>query len=288
MKNKHSYAYIFIIIFLLTGCIPNNIQPDPLTGKLKSIKIYDTIPNSPVYHVRISYNEQVKIDSVLFYLQHFAPDSTIQFAYYSFLHNGNTILIESNGFNPFYPDKKYNAYLEMGKIKKIVELDYTTMAEFPFWGFVTKDNNSLDSIFEPNAYPLATDRKCYNFVFDGNNYSKFNLEYKYHTFFNEILVKDSISMTYSTLPNNKYVPGQNTLGSSLLSVNSKNGDIYFDISYYLGFDYDYVHKTNINLMSSINDIILNYNFNSSGQLVRTTLSNQNGISGNLTLDFVYY
>jgi hypothetical protein len=288
MRKKHLYSYIFIILFLLTGCLPNNIQPDPLIGKLKSIKVYDTIQNSPVYHVRLSYNEQEKIDSIVFYQQQFAPDTIGQFAFYTFTFAGNEIFIESNGFNVFYPIRRFKAYLEENKINKIVEIDESTGIESSYMHFVKKSNNLLDSIYSPDNFPLTANRKSYNFNFDGNNYIEFDYQYTEYVFSSSYERSGSVVLDYTSIPRNVIAPGQLLLQSSILSSIGSSGELFIDFLYYLSIDYNFNHIQNTNLIASINNLSFIYEFNNLNHLSKCKLMFPDVTTLHQVFEYEYY
>ena len=129
--------------------------------------------------------------------------------------------------------------------------------------------NKLISFTDP-LNPFTGSGKYYNFTKQDGNYIQFL--HKYIPSLSGGLNIDTIKLTYTDLPYNKYAPNQN---------------LYFGVAEYLeklGFDNIFLFPQNKNLIKSygiyyeFNKVIYNYDyeFNSLNQLEKVQINDNNG------------
>ena len=295
MKKLFPYLFICTII-VFASCKNESVNPQHIfKDKIKTIHIHTTNLNDIDYTYKFKYDSLSKdLKRIELYSKINTPDTTLLVTYMDVSHDNNIVTFHKT---EFFSDRIYriiNAHIQNNIITQLNYVDTITKAESPY--FACFYDNKLDSVYEPNQYPTALNRRCYDYIFDGNNYSQFTFEYDYASLLGGSLthIEDTAIITYTNITFNKYAPIQNMYSSSTLSHLGATIENITDNIYLLGFQDHFLYPHNQNLVKSIHTVhnnstvFFNYVFNCNNQLVETIINYPNSTSQFLIYEMEYY
>lgn len=256
--------------------------------KIKSIHVYDDFNNGYNYTFRYTYSEN--IDSIICYFKLDSPDTTgILGTIFIDKSNKYEYRVSTHQWNDYvYPEHRYKVYLnDQRMITSFTELDASVGWESPYIWFAY--SNQLNTVYQP-TYQISTGRFCYNYHFDGSNYTQYTYEYQWYSILDGTYhsVLDSARITYTNLPFNQYAPLQIMYMSSALPDLTSIGEAVFDPVYFLSTQGYFFYPPNKNLVATNNNVTMGYDFNSNNQLSRATIFFPNPTTRYMTYDYEYY
>ncbi len=285
-----------IIILTLFSCKKNCISPySSLNGKLKSIEFIATDSYKIAYQLR--YDSILKkVNSIRILVKGANSDSFFFDGEYLLNYQANIITIDEIGLDNVSNFHRYNVYFDNNKnITAFTEIDTSINVEFPFIRCVL-ENNKIDSFYEKYYWPTAFNRQCYDYVFDGKNYTGFKFEYDWYVIFGgNVHVVDSAKIDYSYLLYNQFAPMQNMYSANSLFNIGSLGEITYDILYFLGLEGYKFYTPNKNLVNTIRTyddstsiVYMNYEFNLNNQLTKFYVNFRTPSYTFFTYTFEYY
>ena len=240
---------IIIILILFTSCNKENIiDLSKQEGLLKSIKIsYNTLPVS--YEYTFSY---YSLDGRLRKVLINEKDSIV----FTYDTSGS---IEMN----LYPSGKRWIISKTGsKITGINEILPGEIIQASYRFVYGGDN--IDSIFEPDQYPIAENIKYYGIVYDGKNYSSSLLSYIFYNFSTPIYHTDELQeYTYTTRTYDNRLVMQGI--HSRINPGWESFP-FIDPLFCMGLNGYNAYTPNGNLVKSWNEVQYQYAENSNGQI----------------------
>lgn len=187
---------------------------------------------------------------------------------------------------------QYKVVLENNRISQILK-NYDGIWGGHYNTIMTGDR--VSKMYEPDFFPLSMGKSCDNYVFDGNNYTKFDFHYDYYTLVTNVHVDDTAYFTYTSLPFDKHAPAQNMFSCNTFTRPGATAEILYDMNYVLGFQ-DYFHyPPNRHLISSVRTTrdtsrkaFFDYSFNSTNQLSKVQIYFPDQYTLFLTYEIEYY
>lgn len=269
MKNKLIISIAYVLAVILTiGCIPNSIQPNPLSGKLKSIQFSDGVTIFGTYF----YNydsitgifENIHVDSISnrISVNKYTNRLEIRSTHSTEI---STILINSLGFadSLFTSDSSINKLLFSSKF--------------------LYDGNNLNQISISNPNGLIYTIKHRDFEYENMNNIKYITEWSPSPPSGTISINtDTLLLEYySEYVNSQYVPFQYPILNQTYFLGGTLFDNIIFGSIMEMLDYAIIMK-NSNLIKSIRSTNLGfvtnftYSFNTTGKVSEITISNPDG------------
>ncbi|MBK9330665.1 MAG: hypothetical protein IPM95_15515 [Sphingobacteriales bacterium] len=284
MKRIFIRLYVLTAIFTI-GCKKSETSY-PLKGKIKSLEIIDV--NTGARRMLNYYYDSDKNlkssegDSLKFIIDRIDAQITkVQL----------TVLADDPNFNS---RQLYIVHTNTSnQIESVNLLDTLTSEETNQIKIAYNSILIADTVTESGQPVFVHDVSNFNYLFDGNNYVKQKVSgYKYSFLGGETYYLDSITYSYSDIPNNNFIPLQQPfLGTAYALTGNTNNNL---LLYLLDINGYSVYKRNANLIKSVCSAnygyIINYNYtlNPSGQVVEMAASNSNGTGTYMTYRMTYY
>ncbi len=277
---------LLVALTTMISCKKQNIDT-PLKGKLKTIEITDDITGTKrLFYYYYDSNNKLKSlesDSLKFIMDRI--DAGLIKA---------QVIVTASDPN-FDSRQEYRVHINTSnQIASINLLDTLLAEESPFIRVTYSSTLTVDSVIETGQPVFVHDIANFNYLFDGNNHVKQNVSwYKFSPFGGETYYLDSVTYSYSDMPNNNFIPLQQPfLGSAYaLTGNITNNTLLLNLLEMNGYS---VYERNTNLIKSLHSAnygyIVNYNYltNSLHQVTEMSVSNSNGTGTYLTYRMTYY
>ncbi|MEZ5022985.1 MAG: hypothetical protein R2728_06925 [Chitinophagales bacterium] len=260
MRKLIFYANIILIMFSCSEDVSIIVEPNVLSGKLKS---YTYLSNDSVYPTNyLSYNlETLQLE----YIYNDSIGDGTNFIYES----ENLIILE----NKYY---KYEIVIEGDRIIEIRNTDFNGT----FQNAKSYFSNQLDSViidasnksYIQGVWDKKYDQaKIYNLNFE-NNYNYFTASYRYQDFINQVneIIIDTVFLEYTNFQNTFVAPYQFPLGihSNLMGLLSFNLE---DPLYMLRLAGYKMFEDNQYLVHEAENETYTYSFNNKNQLVEMSI-----------------
>lgn len=286
----------FSLFLLSSCCIQENIQPvNTLKGKVRIIKI--SVTDSTKINIICFYDSvSARLSRILNFIKPPNIDTFRQKGEYNFRYENNLITIDEIGIDNVTPFHRYKINTDYNKnILDFNEEDVIYNTENTYFKYTLK-NQLLDTVFEKYYWPFAFNRKCYNYVFDENNYTKFIFDYDWYVIFGgNVHVVDSAKIDYTNMPYTQYAPMQNMYSANTFFNLGIPSEVTYDLLYFLGLEGYRFYKPNKNLVNTIrsyNDstaiVYMTYEFNTQNQLDKFIVNFRNPSTTFFTYEFEYY
>lgn len=299
MKLSKFILCLTVFILIASCCKQEMKLANSLKNKVKSIYIDTKGDNgrndsSPKILEVFSYNNSNLLNNIKFFIKVTQYDSFSLHGEFLFRYdNSNMITIDEIGIDNVNRYHQYKVYYDANKyITAFNETDIVYSTEYPIIRCVHQ-NNRLDSFFE-KQYIMLLNRKCYDYKFDGNNYTSFKFEYDWSNFSSNVHILDSTTINYTNIPNTPYAPMQNMYSANTL-VNAAFGEPHYDIVYFLGIEGYMFYTPNRNLVDNIRCffdstaiVYMNYQFNTNNQLENFNVFYRTPTTLAYTYSFEYY
>ncbi len=294
---KTNILFFFIIsIILLSSCKKDCTNPySSLKGKVKLISI--DLSDSSRYNIYYTYDTlSAKVTNIKLFIKPPYADSFGLDAEYIFRYSNNTITIDEIGLDNVYIYHQYKVHFNNNKhIDAFNTIDVNFNTENPYITCILQ-NNKLDSFYEKQYWPTAFNRQCYNYQFNGYNYTGFTFEYDWSTIgAGSVHVLDSAKIDYTNLPYTPYAPMQNMYSANTLFNLGSPGEVFYDLVYFLGLEGYSFYEPNKNLVNYIHSyhdsttiVYMDYQFNSSNQLKTFDVHFRTPTFKFFTYNFEYY
>jgi hypothetical protein len=257
-----------------------------LKGKLKTIEITDnrTGAKRMLYYYYDSDNrlKSLESDSLQFIIEHIDTALTKI--------KVNVIAPDPN----FDSRQEYQIHINAAhQIASINLLDTLLGEELPYMRLTYNSTLNVDSVIETGQPVFVHDVSNFNYVFDGNNYTKQNVSwYRSSPLGGETYSLDGITYSYSAIPNNNFIPLQQPfLGTAYALTGNTTNTLLLNLMEINGYS---VYKRNAKLIKSLYSenygYITNYSYstNALNQVVGMTVSNPDGTGVYLTYRMTYY
>jgi hypothetical protein len=217
-------------------------------------------------------------------------------AEYLFRYDNSTITIDEIGVDNIYLYHQYKVHYDRNKhITAFNNVDINFNTETPYITCILQ-NNQLDSFYEKYYWPTAFNRRCYNYQFNGYNYTGFTFEYDWSLIGSvNVHVLDSAKIDYTNLPYTSYAPMQNMYSANSLFNLGAPGEVFYDPLYFLSLEGYTFYEPNKNLVNSIRTyydnttvVYMDYQFNTNNQLKTFNVNFRTPSFRFFTYNFEYY
>lgn len=290
----HRLIFFTFLSLLLICC--NKEQETPLDINANRVKsIYIATTGDTMLHV-FTYNSQGGIQDIRTFFKPVVSDTFALFREYLFEYGNNTITIDESRLDQAPEFHRYKIHYDRNKqITAFNKVDTSINMEYPYI-LCVQQNNRIDSFYEKAYFPGAFNRICYDYQYDGNNYTGFKFEYDYFVFGGSpVHVKDSAKIEYIALNYTPIAPMQNAYSANTLFNLVIPGEVFEDIIYLIGIDGYTFARPNRNLVSTIRSfhdttavVYMDYEFNSNNQLKTFTVNFGKPTDLFFTYSFTYY
>ncbi len=290
------YIYLTITTVILFSCKKNCINPySSLNGKVKSMTI--SLQDSSKFNIIFFYDTlTAKITNIKLLRKPPEIDSFGLDAEFVFRYDKNIITIDEIGLDNINIYHQYKIHFDNYKhINAFNTVDVNFNMEAPYMTCI-QQGSKIDSFYEKYNWPTAFNRQCYDYVFDGNNYTGFKFEYDWYAIFGgNVHVLDSAKINYANLPFTSYAPMQYMYSANTLFNLGAPGEVFYDILYFLQLEGFVFYTPNRNLVNTIRTfddsttiVYMNYDFNSNNQLSKFYVNFRTPSFRFFTYTFEYY
>ena len=292
-QSMRSFILIFYSLVLVSACIPIN-NNNPLLGKLKTLEIIYVSTNDTMLF-NCNYNSAG-------YLTALESDS-LKFSISLKNANVTEIIVTGISSDPLFGThiRKYKIYTDANNyIQTINSLDTLTLVETPTMTIAYDSTNDLNTILIKGFPLFISNITSFNYEFDGNNYVKQKASWHIYSFM-DILYADTTLYSYTSMPNNDFVPLQIPYMTEVYTSTGNSGDDF--LLYLMNINGCRTLKKNKNLVASISSYsyavfspsenhsyLTNFSYvlNSSGQVSEMHVSNPDGTGEIVVYKMTYY
>jgi hypothetical protein len=278
IKNKKSLFLIFFSL-LLFGCIQTDNQ-NLITGKIKKITINQVDTSNgfnEAYTLEFRYNSNALVEQVLY--------NGLDFIRINNIDDNKTEFIVHDIDNNF--TSMYYVYITNNRVDSINMLDTITHQQVNWFIFHYNASNNIDSLYlsADQGFPYTIDLKYfgYNYL---ENYLHSNIEWGYYNLVTLNYYDKDLDYAYTTNLNDANIPMQmpfyDVFGSTWISYFDTGFPLYL---YALNLNGIKSFKENKNLMQSVNNSHINYEFANSKVSKMVIANDINPLTQNISLEY---